>query len=183
MSTVYVKGENLAINFPRAGNLSKDINIPLIKIIGMRTRFESIIMLEGVSVAGEESKTPKQEKQKLDKTIAVIKIIKLLKPTARKGMLTRNNPKVIAVPKRKPANMSPKRINPKDTGQLISLSKVRILVSQGAIIGPTEEEVKNTAIAITAGNRELIDTFLPRKKAKNKKKGKIRPYIRTGDFR
>ena len=180
---MYVKGENLAINLPKGGNLSKDINIPLIKTMGIRTKFESIIMLEGVSVAGEESKIPRQEKQKLDKAIAVIKIIKLLKPTVRKGMLTRNIPKVIAVPKRKPANMSPKRIKPIDTGQLISLSKVRILVSQGAIIGPTEEEVKNTAIEITAGSKELIDTFLPKKKAKNKKRGKIRPYIRTGDFR
>jgi len=149
--------------------------MPLIKTTGIRIKLESIIILEGVSVAGEESRIPRQEKQKLDKIIAAVKTMGLLKPTVRKGMLTINSPKLITAPKRKPANISPKRINPRETGQLISLSKVRILVSQGAIIGPTDEEVKNTVTASTAGSKELIGTFLPRKKAKKRKKGNIRP--------
>jgi len=136
---------------------------------------DSIIIFEGLSVAAEESKIPKEEKQRLDKVIPIIKISGLFRPAVRKGILKSERTKVTPKPKRKPANISPKRINSKETGQLISLSKVRCLVSQGVIIGPTEEEAKNTAMAITAGNKAAKGALFPRKKARKRKQGKIRP--------
>ncbi len=132
-------------------------------------------MLEGLSVAGAESKTPKQEKQNPDKRIVPSKTVILFNPIDRKGIAKTERIKVIPTPKRKPARISPKRINSRETGQLTNLSKVRILVSQGVIIGPTEEEVKKSARTITTGNRELKGIFLPRKKAKKRKPGKMKP--------
>jgi len=165
----------LAIIFPRAGNLLTGMKIPLIKTRGKRTILESIIMLEGLSVAGAESKIPKQEKQKPERMIVPSKIGIVFNPVDRKGMAKTERIKVIVTPKRKPARMSPKRINSREIGQLTNLSRVCVLVSQGVIIGPTEEEVKKSARTITIGNRELKGIFLPRKKAKKRKPGKIKP--------
>jgi len=58
-----------AIIFPQKGSLSRGINIPLIKIRENLIRAESIIIWEGVSVAGDARRTPSEEKQKEDKII------------------------------------------------------------------------------------------------------------------
>lgn len=165
----------MAIIFPRAGNLLTGMKIPLIKTRGKRTILENIIMLEGLSVAGAENKIPKQEKQNPERIIVPSRTAILFNPINKKGMAKTERVKVIATPKRKPARISPKRINSREIGQLTNLSRVCVLVSQGVIIGPTEEEVKKSARTITIGNKELKGIFLPRKKAKKRKPGKIKP--------
>lgn len=89
----------------------------------------------------------------------------------------------IIIPNILPERISPKRIALRDKGEQMSLSKVLILVSQGAMTGPIDEEVKKTARLSIPGKREMGEIFLPRAKARKRKKGKNIPKIRTGDFR
>jgi len=87
------------------------IKMPLINIIGKRTKLENIIILEGLSVGGLESKTPKLEKQKLEKRIFNTKIARLFIVNPKTKRPRRRGTKEIMIPKRKPARISPKRIN------------------------------------------------------------------------
>ena len=89
----------------------------------------------------------------------------------------------MAIPNRVPARISPDSIAGTVTGVERSLSRVFILVSQGAIMGATDEEVKKTATAIIAGMSSAPLTFLPRVKARKRKNGKTRPKMRTGAFK
>ena len=63
-STRYVIGEKYVANRAIPCNLSKGIKIPLMKIKGKRMRLENIIIWEGERRDGDESKTPREEKQK-----------------------------------------------------------------------------------------------------------------------
>jgi hypothetical protein len=87
------------------------IKMPLINIIGKRTKLESIIILEGLSVGGLESRTPKLEKQKLEKRIFNTRIARLLIVNPKTRRAKRRGTKEIIMPKRKPARISPKKIN------------------------------------------------------------------------
>ena len=68
-----MSGEIGAIAFPQVGISSMGINTPLMNINGKRTRFDSIMTFDGLSVGGDDSKLPKAEKQKADRTISIAK--------------------------------------------------------------------------------------------------------------
>lgn len=86
----------------------------------------------------------------------------------------------MTTPKSKEANTSPKMIAGIDIGADISLSRVFILVSQGAITGTTEVAVKKRVIPTKPGTKKLIGMFLPPEKVRNRKRGVRLPKIRTG---
>ena len=50
------------------------MNTPLMNINGKRTRFESIMTFDGLSVGGDDSRLPNAEKQKADRTISIAKM-------------------------------------------------------------------------------------------------------------
>jgi hypothetical protein len=87
------------------------MKMPLINIIGKRTKLENIIILEGLSVGGLESRTPKLEKQKLEKRIFSIKIARLFIVNPKTKRARKRGTKEIMIAKRKPAMTSPKRIS------------------------------------------------------------------------
>ena len=76
--------------------------------------------------------------------------------------------------------MSPVIIIGIDTGDEINLSRVFVLVSHGIIMGTTAVEVKKSVIPKSPGRRKLRENFLPKQKAKKRKKGSNIPYIKTG---
>ena len=157
-------------------------NIPLIKIKGNLIKLESIIMLEGLSVGGEEIKSPKDEKQKAASIVPKIKL-KFIIPHPSKITLTKKMKKVIKSPNRKEATMSPSIIAQSAIGEETNLSKVFIRVSQGAITGPMEETVTKSAIPNKLGIKKSKESSFPKTKAANKKDGIKIPDIITGPFK
>jgi len=77
-------------------------------------------------------------------------------------------------------HMFPNKIVLIEIGQVISLSKFLLIVSQGNTIGPIEVEVKKTTIPISPDNKYIGFITLPRVKAIKRIIGKIRPCIITG---
>lgn len=152
---------------------------PLIKIRGNLMRVESIITFAGISVGGEDNRTPMAEKQKVARRIPTIKGKGWGIVTWRMNPIKRDITDT-ATPKRMEAIISPRRIPVREMGAAISLSKVFILVSQGAITGPTEVAEKKRVIPSRPGMRRLTGIFLPIEKARKKKKGKRMPKITTG---
>lgn len=166
--------------FPQAGILEIGIKIPLTNIKGSLTRFESIITLEGLSVGGAESKLPKVEKQKADKKMPIAKVYGLVMLVPKMSVPISSGTAEITIPKVNPAKISPRRIDGIEIGADTNRSSVFILVSQGAMIGPTEDAVKKSVIPTKPGTREEGSTFLPMEKAKKRKSGKSTPKMRTG---
>ena len=156
--------------------------IPLINIKGNLTKFDSIIVFDGLSVDGADSNKPKDEKQKADNSVPIIK-----------GKLIMFNPNKIIpinkikldmkIPNRKEAVISPKIIAHKAIGAEINLSKVLIRVSQGTIMGEMAEEVKKSPIASKPGIKKVVDISLPTAKAIKRKAGRSRPNTTTGPFK
>ncbi|GAH18147.1 unnamed protein product [marine sediment metagenome] len=68
-------------------------------------------------------------------------------------------------------------------GEDTSLSKVLILVSQGAITGLMAETVKKSTIPSKLGIKDLKGNSLFRKKATNKKAGNNKLWITTGPLK
>jgi len=141
---------------------------------------ESIIIFEGLSLGGVESKMPKEEKQKLEMRILSMKRGRLCTANPKPRIAKRKGTNEIIIPKMKPARISPNKINWIETGQDNSRSKVLILASQGIIIGPTEEAVKKRVIPIIPGKRKTGEIFLPKANARNRKNGNIIPKMSTG---
>lgn len=158
------------------------MNTPLMNIRGNLIRVDNIIMFEGVSVGGADINEPRVEKQNADRTVPMIKYRLTIPSPSRTTPMMRIKD-VMKRPNKKEAIMSPRRILHSATGVETSLSKVFILVSQGVIIGPMAEVVKNSAMPTNPGIRISMERFLPSIKAMNRKEGSNNPNIRVGPFR
>jgi hypothetical protein len=66
--TRYVIGEQYAATLAIPWRLAIGTNMPLMKIRGKRTRFESSITLGGFVLAGDARSTPRAEKQNAPST-------------------------------------------------------------------------------------------------------------------
>ena len=183
MSTKYVKGERKEAYLAQVGRSPTEMKIPLMNINGNFMNVDSIITLAGVSVGGEESNIPNAEKQKVANGIPIIKATGLAISPPRRNMPTDNGTIDISIPKTKDAIMSPSRIVLNDTGAETNRSSVFILVSEGAITGPTEVAVKKTVMPTIPGIRNSIGRSLPIENAKNRKSGKRMPNISTGPLK
>ena len=159
------------------------MNTPLMNINGKRTRFESIMTFDGLSVGGDDSRLPNAEKQKADRTISIAKMNGLTTFAPKANIPTNSGMIEITAPYKNPAKMSPKMIAEIEAGVEIKRSSVRIRVSQGAMMGLAEDAVKKSVMPTSPGKRTLGGIFLPMANAKNKQSGKRMPNIRTGALR
>ena len=73
----------------------------------------------------------------------------------------------IAIPYMKPAIILPRRTVLRDTGAERNLSKVRILLSRGIVIGPMDEEAKKSVWATSTGIARSTGIFRPITKDRN----------------
>lgn len=169
--------------FPQVGIWSIGIKTPLMKIKGNLISVESIITLEGLSVGGAESKLPNVEKQNAERSIPKTKTMGWVSIVPKKTIPKNSGIAEKTTPKAKPAKISPKRMAGIEMGVEISRSNVFILVSQGTMIGATEEAVEKSVIPIKPGIREEGDTLRPMAKAKKRNNGKSTPEISTGGLR
>lgn len=152
------------------------------KIKGNLIKLDNIIMLEGLSVGGAEITNPNDEKQKAARNVPTTKL-RLIIPAPSRITLTKRIKKVMKRPNKREAIMSPKMIAHKAIGDEISLSKVLIRVSQGAITGPIDETVTKSVTPNKLGIKKLRESSLPKTNAMNKKDGINKPDIITGPFR
>ena len=157
-------------------------NTPLIKIKGNLIIVDNIIMFEGLSVGGAEMSSPKDEKQKAARIVPMIKL-KLIMFVPSKMAPAKRIKKVMKSPNRREAITSPRMIAHMAIGAETSLSKVLILVSHGAIMGPMEETVTKSVIPSKLGIKKSMDNFLPKAKAKKRKAGTSKPDMTTGPFK
>ena len=158
------------------------MNIPLIKIMGNLIKVDSIIIFDGLSVGGADMTSPRDEKQKAARIVPMIRF-KFIIPTPSRIALTKKIKKVIKMPNRREAITSPRMMAHKAMGAEINLSKVLILVSHGAIMGPIDETVTKRPIPNKLGIKNSSDNLLPKTNAINRKDGISRPDIITGPFR
>jgi len=157
--------------------------MPLKNINGNFTNVDSIMTLEGVSLGGEDSSIPNAEKQKVANGMPTIKAIGLAIAPPMRNTPTHKGTIDISNPKTKDAIMSPRSIALNGTGAETSRSNVFILVSQGAITGPTDVEVKKRVMPVMPGTRNSIGSSLPMENAKKRKSGKSMPNISTGPLK
>jgi len=155
------------------------INIPLINTKGNFTTVVIILILAGVSEGAVDIRDPRAEKQK------EAKIIPSMKTSTYWMLIPINSPTIIGIiviirPNKKEAKMSPRIMVDIRTGDETSLSKVLVLVSQGAIKGTTAAAVKKRAIEIKPGSRSWVEMFLPSPNARKRKIGSSTPNINTG---
>ena len=139
-------------------------------------------MSEGLLVEGAEIKMPKAEKQKAAIMVPGIKEKLIISPPS-KITLAKIIKEVIKRPNRAEATISPKIIVQRQIGEDTSLSKVFILVSQGAITGVIAETAKKRAIPNKPGMRKFKDTSLLNEKEINREAGISNPWIITGPLR
>ena len=127
-------------------------------------------MFDGLSAGGADIKIPNVEKQKAATTLPAIKEKLTISPPKKITVIT----KIIVViknPNKAEAMISPKIIAQNGSGAETNLSKVFILVSQGAITGVIADTAKNRAIPNKLGIKKVSGIFLPKKKEINKKEG------------
>jgi hypothetical protein len=129
---------------------------------------------DGWSAGGAEIKIPKEEKQKAAIIVPITKE-KVIISAPNKKTLTSNMIDVISTPNKTEPIISPKRIAHKEIGDDTNLSKVFILVSQGAMTGVMAETAKNKAIPSNPGIKSTIEISLLKKKAINIKAGISKP--------
>ena len=100
------------------------MNIPLMKIKGNFTRLVNIIMVDGWSVGGEDSKRPKSEKKKHPKMV----VPTIQTAVKRLGVTNRNRRvmgiELVTMAKEKDASASPRSIAQKGTGRVSRRSNV-----------------------------------------------------------
>ena len=136
-------------------------------------------MSEGLSAGGAEIRVPKAEKQKAAIIVPKTKE-KLIIPPPNKITLAKIIKEVTKRPNRAEAIISPKMIAQREIGEDTNLSRVFILVSQGAITGVIAETAKKRDMPSKPGIRKLKDTFLLKEKEINRKAGISNPWIITG---
>ena len=152
------------------------------KIRGNFIKVAKSIMFDGLSAGGAEIRVPKAEKQKAAIMTPKTKGMLMISPPSR--MIPAKKTKDIMIsPKITEATISPKIIAQRLIGEDISLSKVFIFVSQGAITGVMAETAKNKAIPKSPGNKNSTDISLFNENATNKKAGINSPWISTGPLR
>jgi hypothetical protein len=142
--------------------------------MGNLIKVEISIIFEGLSAGGAEIKVPKAEKQKAAIIIPTIKG-RLIISMPKRIIPAKRTKKVIKRPKITEATISPKIIAHREIGDDASLSKVFILVSQGAITGVMAETEKKSAIPKRPGIRKSKDASLLKENAINKKAGISNP--------
>ncbi len=158
------------------------MKIPLMNIKENLIRFDSIIISDGLSVGGADSSKPRDEKQKADRIVPMIKDKLIIFNPIR--ITPTNKIKLdIKRPNRTEAVTSPSIMAHKAIGAEISLSKVLMRVSHGAIIGDIAEEVKKIPMASKPGIKKTVDICLPTAKAIKRKDGRSRPNTATGPFK
>ena len=106
--------------FPQAGSSSSGMKMPLMKTKENFTMEESIWMVAGMLVGGEENMSPSEEKQEADRIIprARMKGWSIFTPATRP---TKMGTMEMATPKIEEASISPKIIVDTTTGQDTSL--------------------------------------------------------------
>ena len=167
---------------PHRGIDSNGTQIPLMKTRENLTKEDNIITIAGVSEGEDDRRAPRDEKQNEEIKIPKSMIGRLTKealanmPTAT-GIVDMNRPKMAE------ASTSPQIIVVTVTGAEINLSSVLIRVSQGAITGTTDVEVKKTTIPSMPGIRKSKGNSRPIEKARNRKRGNRRPNIITGPLK
>jgi len=138
-----------------------------------------MFIFAGVSEGGVDMREPNAEKQKDARIIPGIKtkMYLMLTPINKPTIIGTT---VIISPNKNEASISPSIMVEISTGDETSLSRVLVLVSQGAIRGTTAAAVKNRAIEIKPGSSSLVDIFLPIPYARKRNIGNNTPNIRTG---
>lgn len=129
-----------------------------------------------------EIKVPRAEKQKAAIKVPRIKEKLIISPPNR-ITLAKIIKEVIKRPNRTEATISPKIIAQREIGEETNLSKVFILVSQGAITGVMAETAKKRAIPINPEIRKLKGASLLNEKEINRKAGISNPCIITGPLK
>jgi hypothetical protein len=157
-------------------------NTPLIKIRGNLIRVAKSITSEGLSVTGAEIKIPKVEKQKAAIMVPRTKEKLIISPP-NKITPAKIIKEVTKRPNRTEATISPKMMAQREIGEDTNLSRVFILVSQGAITGVIAETAEKRAIPSKPEIIKSKDTFLLKKKEIKRKAGISNPWIITGPLR
>jgi hypothetical protein len=177
-SVKYVRGENEEMATPHGGSSPIGMKTPLMKIKGNLITAVNIMIEDGVSVGGTDSRMLKAAKQKEAK---IMESPKISGPT----MFTPRNKQTMIMtvetrsPKRKDANTSPKNIAHVETGAEANLSSVLPLVSNGMTPGAIDVAAKKTAIPSNPGMRTSTGMFLPMIKDNARKAGNSRPNMRA----
>ena len=146
------------------------------------TKVDSIIMREGSFVGGDDSNNPRDEKQNAASTVPISKFTVIIWVPRTITPASKTTP-VTKRPNANDAMMSPKMIPHSAIGVETNRSSVLILVSQGAITGPTAEVVKNKVMPNSPGNRKAVDSSLPMANATSKKEGSSNPKMMVGPFK
>lgn len=159
------------------------MNTPLMNIRGNLTTFETNIIFAGVSVGSVESRLPIAEKQMADKIISTVKTAGLIMLDPKTKTPKDSGIKETSIPYENPAMMSPEIMAVIDAGVETRRSKVLLRVSQGAITGVEEKEMKKSVMPSMPGKRMVGEIFLPNARAQNRQMGKKMPKIKTGGLR
>lgn len=121
----------------------------LMKIIGNLTKTVNVIKFVGWSVAGTDNINEKHEKANIAIRIPGMMIHGFIVPHIPKTEVPRINGISVNIhPKIKALQILPIKSVFNDIGQVINLSSVFCLVSQGKITGPIEVAIKKETIAI-----------------------------------
>jgi len=177
-SVKYVRGENEDTTTPHDGSSLIGMKTPLMKIKGNLITVANIMIEDGVSVGGTDSRMPKAAKQKEAKIMESPRIngLTMFTPRNKQTMIMTVE---IRSPKRKDANTSPRNIAHVETGAEANLSRVLPLVSNGMTPGAIDVAVKKTAIPSNPGVRTSTGMFLPMMKDSARKAGNSRPNMRA----
>ena len=155
------------------------MKMPETKIRGRRIRLETIITLEGLLIAGDESRVPRAAKVNPPRINVTARSRGWARGRWRRSVPAVQTIVVMTIPKSAPARMSPRMILSSVTGRERRRSYVFSRFSHGVISGPVEEEEKNSIMPRNAGKKRMRLRFLPIKKVKNIRKGNRRPKITT----
>jgi hypothetical protein len=177
-SVKYVRGENEETATPHDGSSLMGMKTPLIKINGNLITVANIIIEDGVSVGGTDSRMPKAAKQNEAKIVENPKTngLTIFTPKNKQMMIMTVD---IRSPKRKDASTSPRNIAHVETGAEANLSRVLPLVSNGITPGAIDVAVKNTAMPSNPGVRTSTGMFLPITKDNARKAGSSRPNTKA----
>ena len=109
--------------------------------------------MAGESVGTVEIRLPIAEKQMADIHILKIRSVGMTIPEPKITIPMNRGSMETNIPYKNPARISPKIIAGMDAGVETRRSRVLPKVSQGAIMGVDEEEIKNSVIPSRPGNR------------------------------
>jgi len=157
---------------------SRGINTPLAKAIGNRIKFESI-WASGTQRANEETSTPNEENVREDIAIAT-KTRSGLGSDCNKIKDGTSRTRDMIKPNKTPAKAFPKTTVNIETGAVNNLSNVPFSFSRTTDTASMDVVEKRIERAVKPVTRKAGSILTPTEKARNKKIGTIKPYVRFG---